>query len=173
LGKKLIHSTACTLTKLKIHYRVKSKGICMTKQFLFFSLLSMPALAAEDMVALANSARGAALSQLSSAASKSRDTTYRNMYDRLSRATIKNGVLCSSLGDPAAYANPASGTIQVCPALKTWLRYGTAGIAHTLIHEAAHLAGIFNECDADRATHEVQRLSGSRRIPGSYCLEQR
>lgn len=141
---------------------------------LLFSLVALPAHAEEDMVALARSARGSALGQISRAAAKSRDPTFRNMYDRLSRAVIKSGNLCKTLQDPAGYANPATGTIQVCKNLITWKRkYGLDGIAFTLIHESAHLAGLYGECDADHAAHEVQRLAGSRRIPGAYCLQER
>ena len=96
---------------------------------------------------------------------------YTRMYNHLSRATITNGSQ-RACGDKtingqstAAYAVPGTYVIYIC----AWDNM----FPELLIHETAHLSGVYNECGADAWTASIGKINGVQRIRGGYddiCL---
>jgi hypothetical protein len=94
---------------------------------------------------------------------------YSKMYKHLRSAVLKNGnpSYCAQKDDegqgPTAYAEPGTYSIYICE----WHHVN----AYILLHEAAHLAGILNECNADAWTKSVGKIVGVRRLVGGYDPE--
>lgn len=91
---------------------------------------------------------------------------YAKMLRHLRAAKLKNGRpdYCAEKNEeghgPTAYAYPGTYSIFICE----WHHIN----AYILIHEAAHLAGILNECNADAWAKSVAKIVGVRRLVGGY-----
>ena len=71
-----------------------------------------------------------------------------------------------SYGNVWAYTYPGSwGNIFICD---SFADQDNDSAAQTLVHEAAHLIGIANECKANDVAHKAMRAAGREPVPNKY-----
>ena len=129
-----------------------------------------PGAGRRDSSGTASQAFTAARDVLEDAAARTRDRKVKKMLEKARRATLQadDGEACRE----GAWASVerafliTNHTIYVCPS------FGSDGNpAHArqvMLHEIAHLAGIHDECAADRKAREVLNLVGAQTTRSGY-----